>query len=144
MSCYGEDSPRGQGFLAELCGEWEAATGAASDAGVRTAIVRMGVVLGKGGGALAKMLLPFKLGVGGPLGNGRQWMSWIHIDDLTSLFVFLLEHPTPPASSTGRRRTPSRCGSSRAASAARCTARRSCPSRRRSCGSRSAKSPTCC
>jgi len=88
---FAEDSPRGGGFLAELCGEWEAATSAARDAGVRTAIVRIGVVLGKGGGALAKMLLPFKLGIGGPLGNGRQWVSWVHLDDLAALFTFLLE-----------------------------------------------------
>jgi hypothetical protein len=88
-----ETSPRGQGFLADLCGEWEAATSAAADAGVRTAIVRTGVALGRGGGALGKMLLPFKLGLGGPLGSGRQWMSWIHIDDLAALFQFLLENP---------------------------------------------------
>jgi uncharacterized protein len=91
---FGEDSPRGEGFLAGLCGEWEAATSAAREAGVRTAIVRIGVVLGKGGGALAKMLLPFKLGIGGPLGSGRQWVSWIHVDDLAALFVFLLDNPT--------------------------------------------------
>jgi uncharacterized protein len=90
---FGEDSPRGQGFLAELCGEWEAATRGAADAGVRTAIIRAGVVLGKDGGALAKMLLPFRLGIGGPLGNGRQWLSWIHIDDLTSLIAFILGNP---------------------------------------------------
>jgi len=88
-----ETSPRGHGFLADLCGEWEAATSAAADAGVRTAIVRTGVALGRGGGALAKMLLPFKLGLGGPLGSGTQWVSWIHIDDLAALFQFLLEKP---------------------------------------------------
>jgi len=86
-----ETSPCGQGFLAEICGEWEGATSAAADAGVRTAIVRTGVALGRGGGALGKMLLPFKLGIGGPLGSGRQWISWIHIDDLAALFQFLLE-----------------------------------------------------
>jgi uncharacterized protein len=88
-----EGSPRGAGFLAELCADWEAATEAAAEAGVRTAIVRIGVVLGEGGGALAKMLPPFKLGLGGPLGSGRQWVSWIHVDDLASLFVELLENP---------------------------------------------------
>ena len=88
-----ETSPRGQGFLADLCGEWEASTSAAADAGVRTAIVRTGVALGRGGGALAKMLLPFKLGLGGPLGSGKQWLSWVHIDDLAALFQFLLENP---------------------------------------------------
>jgi len=87
-----EGAPRGSGFLAELCAEWEEATEDALEAGVRTAIVRIGVVLGRGGGALAKMLLPFRLGLGGPLGNGRQWVSWIHLDDLCALFVHLLEH----------------------------------------------------
>jgi uncharacterized protein len=90
---FTESAPRGRGFLADLCGEWEASTSAAAVAGVRTAITRIGVVLGDGGGALAKMLLPFKLGVGGPIGNGRQWLSWIHVGDLTSLFRFLLEKP---------------------------------------------------
>ena len=88
-----EGSPRGSGFLAELCADWEAATEAASEAGVRTAIVRIGVVLGEGGGALAKMLPPFRLGLGGPLGSGRQWVSWIHVDDLVALFVRLLADP---------------------------------------------------
>lgn len=87
-----ETSPRGTGFLAELCAGWEAATEAAIQAGVRTAVVRIGVVLGSGGGALAKMLPPFRLGLGGPLGNGKQWVSWIHIDDLCALFVWILEH----------------------------------------------------
>lgn len=90
---FGEAAPRGQGFLADLCGEWEAATSVAAAAGVRTAIIRTGVVLGQGGGALAKMLLPFKLGIGGPLGSGRQWVSWVHIDDLTSLLAFVLTRP---------------------------------------------------
>jgi uncharacterized protein (TIGR01777 family) len=88
-----ESSPHGQDFLADLCRDWESATEDAAEAGVRTAVVRTGVVLGQGGGALAKMLPPFKLGVGGPLGNGKQWVSWIHVDDLASLFVFLIEHP---------------------------------------------------
>jgi uncharacterized protein (TIGR01777 family) len=88
-----ESSPHGRDFLADLCRDWESATEEAAEAGVRTAIVRIGVVLGPDGGALAKMLPPFKLGLGGPLGNGKQWVSWIHVDDLASLFVFLLEHP---------------------------------------------------
>lgn len=88
---FQEGSPRGSGFLAELCADWEAATQCAAEAGVRTAIVRTGVVLGHGGGALAKMLPVFKLGIGGPLGSGKQWVSWIHIDDLVALYVFLLE-----------------------------------------------------
>lgn len=87
-----ESSPRGSDFLADLCTQWEDATEAAVEVGVRTAIVRIGVVLGKDGGALAKMLFPFRLGLGGPLGSGAQWMSWIHLDDLCSLIVFLLEN----------------------------------------------------
>jgi uncharacterized protein (TIGR01777 family) len=90
---FDESAPPGEGFLAGLCVDWEAATDAASAAGVRTAVVRTGVVLGKGGGALSNMMPFFKLGIGGPLGNGRQWVSWVHIDDLMALFLFLLEHP---------------------------------------------------
>jgi uncharacterized protein (TIGR01777 family) len=90
---FREDSPQGHDFLAELCGGWEAATATAANAGVRTAIIRIGVVLGPDGGALARMLLPFKLGLGGPVGDGKQWMSWIHVDDLASLFLFLIENP---------------------------------------------------
>jgi uncharacterized protein (TIGR01777 family) len=88
-----EGSPQGNDFLAGLCVDWEDAILAASYAGVRTAVIRTGVVLGRGGGALSKMLPPFKLGLGGPLGSGRQWVSWIHIDDLISLFLFILENP---------------------------------------------------
>jgi|SRR6185295_5202779 len=90
---FDETSPHGQDFLAGICVDWEAATSAASDAGVRTSVVRTGVVLGRGGGALSKMLPPFRLGLGGPLGSGKQWMSWIHIDDLSSLYLFLMENP---------------------------------------------------
>ena len=88
-----EGSPHGNDFLAGLCVDWEDATLAASYGGVRTAVIRSGVVLGLGGGALSKMLPPFRLGLGGPLGNGKQWVSWIHIDDLISLFLFILENP---------------------------------------------------
>jgi uncharacterized protein (TIGR01777 family) len=88
-----EGAPRGQDFLADLCADWEAATSPAAEAGVRTAIVRIGVVLGPDGGALSKMLTPFKLGVGGPLGDGKQWMSWVHVEDLVALIAFLLENP---------------------------------------------------
>jgi uncharacterized protein (TIGR01777 family) len=89
---FQEGSPSGNDFLASVCLDWETATSPASDAGVRTAIVRTGVVLGKEGGALAKMLPPFRFGLGGPLGDGKQWVSWIHIDDLTLLYLFLLEN----------------------------------------------------
>jgi uncharacterized protein len=88
-----EGSPHGNDFLSGLCVDWEDATLAASYAGVRTAVIRTGVVLGLGGGALSKMLPPFKLGLGGPLGSGTQWVSWVHIDDLISLFLFILENP---------------------------------------------------
>ncbi len=87
-----ETAPPGSDFLATLCREWESATEAAASAGVRTVIVRLGVVLGARGGALAKMLLPFRLGLGGPLGSGRQWFSWIHLEDVTALLLFLLEN----------------------------------------------------
>ena len=77
-----EESPSGTGFLAEVCREWEAASGPVERAGVRVAHIRTGVVLSKHGGALGQMLLPFRLGLGGRLGSGRQWMSWIHVDDI--------------------------------------------------------------
>lgn len=86
-----EESPAGSDFLARLCVDWEAAAAPAADAGVRTCNVRIGVVLGPGGGALARMLPPFKLGLGGPIGHGRQWMSWIHLGDLVQMIRFVLE-----------------------------------------------------
>ncbi len=84
--------PPGDDFLARLCADWEAARQPALDAGVRTATIRIGVVQGRGGGALAKMLLPFRLGVGGPVGSGRQWVSWIHVDDLLGMFEWIIEN----------------------------------------------------
>lgn len=77
-----EESAAGSGFLPDVCRDWEAATRPASDAGIRTAHARFGVVLSPDGGALGNMLLPFRLGIGGRIGSGRQWMSWIHIQDL--------------------------------------------------------------
>lgn len=85
-----EDADSGTDFLAGVCRAWEREALAVQDLGVRSVVVRIGVVLGNDGGALAKMLLPFRLGVGGRLGSGRQWMSWIHRDDLVSLLVFLI------------------------------------------------------
>jgi hypothetical protein len=76
-----EDSEPGTGFLPEVCTAWEAETRPASDAGIRTVILRTGIVLSPQGGALKQMLLPFRLGLGGKQGSGKQWMSWIAIDD---------------------------------------------------------------
>jgi uncharacterized protein len=86
-----EESPSGTGFLAEVCREWEAASEPAERAGVRVAHIRTGVVLSKQGGALGKMLLPFRLGLGGRLGSGRQWLSWIHVDDIVGAVQHALD-----------------------------------------------------
>jgi uncharacterized protein (TIGR01777 family) len=86
-----EESAPGAGFLAGVCKQWEAATAPASDAGIRVVHVRIGVVLSARGGALAKMLLPFKMCVGGRIGTGSQFMSWIALDDLVRAFLFALE-----------------------------------------------------
>jgi uncharacterized protein (TIGR01777 family) len=86
-----EDSTLGAGFLPDLARAWEGATRVAEQAGIRVAQTRMGIVLSRDGGALAKLLLPFRLGVGGRLGSGRQWMSWIHLQDATRAIQFLLE-----------------------------------------------------
>ena len=86
-----ETSAPGDEFLSELCVAWEAATAPAEAAGIRTAHLRTGIVLSEDGGALAKMLLPFKLGIGGRLGSGTQWMSWISIDDHVRAMCHLLE-----------------------------------------------------
>jgi uncharacterized protein len=77
-----EESPRGQGFLPEVCHQWEDASRMAADAGVRTVNIRIGLVLSAQGGALAKMLTLFRLGLGGRIGSGRQWSSWVHVDDI--------------------------------------------------------------
>ncbi|PIQ96940.1 MAG: TIGR01777 family protein, partial [Nitrospinae bacterium CG11_big_fil_rev_8_21_14_0_20_56_8] len=91
---FTETSPSGEGFLAEVCREWEKEAFGAAEAGVRTVVLRIGLVLGDHGGAMARILPPFRAGLGGPLGNGTQWMSWIHRDDLAGLIVHALEHPT--------------------------------------------------
>ncbi len=90
---FDEDSPGGNDFLAEVCKKWEAEAQKVKEAGVRLVILRTGIVLDKDGGALAKMLPPFKLFAGGPLGSGRQWFSWIHRDDLVNLIVEALKRP---------------------------------------------------
>jgi hypothetical protein len=82
-----EGASPGTGFLAELCRDWEAEAARAKEVGVRVVESRTGIVLGPRGGALSRMLPPFKMFVGGPLGDGRQWMSWIHIDDLVGTLL---------------------------------------------------------
>jgi len=77
-----EESAPGAGFLAEVCREWEAATEPAAHAGIRVVRLRIGMALSRRGGALATMLTPFRLGAGGPVGGGAQWVSWIALDDL--------------------------------------------------------------
>jgi hypothetical protein len=86
-----ESSAPGSGFLPELCVAWEREAQAAEAFGLRVVRVRTGLVLGAGGGALQRMLPPFRMGVGGRLGSGRQWMSWIHLEDLAGLFQLAVE-----------------------------------------------------
>jgi uncharacterized protein (TIGR01777 family) len=86
-----ESSPPGRGFLADVCRQWEAETQVAADAGVRVVNLRFGVVLSREGGALAQMLTPFKMGVGGVLGSGRQFISWIALDDAVRAIQFALQ-----------------------------------------------------
>jgi uncharacterized protein (TIGR01777 family) len=89
-----ESSAPGADFLAQVCQEWEAACQPAREAGVRTVNMRIGVVLSPEGGALAKMLTPFKLGVGGKVGAGRQYMSWVTVDDVARAIAFALANPS--------------------------------------------------
>jgi uncharacterized protein (TIGR01777 family) len=102
MGCYGahrgdelltEESAPGSDFLARTALEWEQATAPAADAGIRVVLSRTGLVLGKDGGALQRMLPPFRLGVGGRLGSGQQWMSWIALEDTVRALRFLIESP---------------------------------------------------
>jgi uncharacterized protein (TIGR01777 family) len=88
-----ESSPTGNGFLAEVCKEWEQQADLAVSLGIRVVKLRTGIVLGKNGGALQKMLPPFRAFVGGKIGSGRQWMSWIHLDDLVGIIRHAIEHP---------------------------------------------------
>jgi uncharacterized protein len=82
-----ETSPAGRGFLADVCAEWEREALAAENFGTRVVCVRIGIVLAQGGGALAKMLTAFRLGAGGQLGDGRQWMPWVHLDDVVGILL---------------------------------------------------------
>jgi uncharacterized protein (TIGR01777 family) len=85
-----ESATNGRGFLAEVCQQWEAATVPARDADIRVVNLRIGFVLSKEGGGLAKMLMPFRLGLGGVIGSGNQYMSWIALDDLVRVIQFTL------------------------------------------------------
>jgi hypothetical protein len=87
-----EASPNGKDFLSNVCMDWEKASGRLETFNMRRAIVRTGIVLSTNDGALKKMLLPFQFYLGGPLGNGRQWFSWVHIADIISLYLFLLDN----------------------------------------------------
>jgi uncharacterized protein len=95
-----EDSPPGSDFLAQLSVEWEREAAAAASSTTRVALVRTGIVLHPDGGALKTMLLPFRLGVGGPIGSGRQYWSWIHLDDWVTLIIWLAVSAHVPAAET--------------------------------------------
>jgi uncharacterized protein (TIGR01777 family) len=87
-----ENSLSGEGFAAEICRQWEAATEPAAKAGIRTAQMRIGVVMSADGGALPEMLTPFRLGLGGRLGNGRQWWTWVSVRDVVGAIQHVLNH----------------------------------------------------
>ncbi|WP_310481402.1 TIGR01777 family oxidoreductase [Chamaesiphon sp. VAR_48_metabat_403] len=88
---FTETSPAGNDFLAEVCTKWETAAQAVTASGTRLVIFRLGIVLGENGGALGKMLAPFSAFVGGPIGSGKQWFSWIHRDDLVKMIIAAIE-----------------------------------------------------
>ena len=96
-----EDSKPGDDFLSRLCVDWESEAKNAESFGVRVSVLRTGIVLAKGAGALQKMVPPFKLFAGGPLGSGLQWMPWIHIDDEVGLIEFLLDRADARGSFNG-------------------------------------------
>lgn len=88
-----EESPQGDGFLADVVANWEGAAETGTNYTERLVKIRIGIVLSAKGGAMSKMAMPIKLGVGSALGSGRQWLSWIHIDDLCKMFVQAVEEP---------------------------------------------------
>ena len=90
-SKFTETSPAGNDFLAEVCTKWETAAQAVTAGGTRLVIFRLGIVLGENGGVLGKMLAPFSAFVGGPIGSGNQWFSWIHRDDLVKMIIAAIE-----------------------------------------------------
>jgi uncharacterized protein (TIGR01777 family) len=95
-----EESTAGNDFLARVCIAWEREAQRASDLGMRVALVRTGVVLSADGGALAKMLPPFRLGMGGRVGSGRQWLSWIHVKDLVGIYLMALDRADGPVNAS--------------------------------------------
>jgi uncharacterized protein (TIGR01777 family) len=97
---YVETSPHGDDFLGELCAAWELEALRAAQLDMHVAIVRTGVVLGSDGGALAAMLQPFRLGLGSVIGSGRQWISWIHIDDVIGIYRMALDGVSGPLNAT--------------------------------------------
>ena len=88
-----EASPNGEDFLARIASEWEGEALKAKEKGARVVITRFGIVMGEKGGALSQMIPLFKKYIGGPIGSGKQWFSWVHIKDLSEAFAFLLKHP---------------------------------------------------
>ncbi len=103
-----EDSSPGEGFLTDTCLAWEQAASEAEDLGLRVVRLRIGIVLAAGGGALGAMRLPFRLGLGGPLGDGRQWSSWITRSDLVRLILFSLENQSVSGALNGTAPEPRR------------------------------------
>jgi len=96
-----ETSPPGRGFMSEICREWEREAERATESGIRVVHVRTGVVLSGEGGALQKMLTPFKFGIGGPLGSGKQWFPWIHINDIVGIYYHAIVTPVLRGSVNG-------------------------------------------
>jgi len=89
-----EESPSGEGFLPDVCREWEVATQVAASKGIRVVNLRFGIILSQNGGALAKMLPPFRLGAGGRIGSGKQYWSWIDLEDVVGVIEYLIQHKT--------------------------------------------------
>ncbi|XAR59094.1 Farnesol dehydrogenase (NAD(+)) [Bertholletia excelsa] len=106
---FDEQSPSGNDYLAEVCREWEA-TALRVNKNVRVALIRIGVVLGKDGGALAKMIPIFMMFAGGPLGSGKQWFSWIHLDDIVNLIYEAIVNPSYKGVINGTAPNPVRLG----------------------------------
>jgi len=95
-----------QSFSSMLCQQWEAEAKKIEALGIRTCYLRTGIVLGKNGGALKKMLPPFKMALGGPMGNGKQWMSWIHLDDIVGMIRFAIDNESINGAINGTAPTP--------------------------------------